>query len=293
MSAHQPLHIQDLVRVARIVAGDEDALNEFYGECSRRSEILARRARIPWQDRQDIAQNVILAALDQLQRGSYRAESKLETWLERIIQRKIADYFRKQRSGTVEGLDESDRSSLEIATTETSLTLSKKCDTLEIGKIEARVMVEEALLRLPVLYRAILVLNRIEGYTPKEISEMSNMPVRQVRNRLYTAQDKFRRIYLDERSPPVEKTIREPLLPPDAEHEGVTYARSTSYRLLAILLCSGAQSEDHGLLLRACRRIGQAFERIGEAVAGSSSRRMRVLPSGGRAVESGNARYRY
>lgn len=273
MPISQSLYLDDLARGARIIDGNEDALEEFYRECIRRTDVLGRRARIPWQDRQDIAHNSFFTAISQLERKLYRGESKLATWLEKIIHGKIAEYFRKQPPVIIENPDNPDSSGLEVGASETPLApvkaqnLAKLRDLDEAEKTETKIMVWETLGRMSVQHRTILVLNRCAGYTPTEISEMSNVPISQVRNRIYAAQDSFRRRYC-EQAPPAGKNICKALLSSETANEGDIHVKSRNYDSLAGMYRPGNQTQGYGLLLRACRRIGQTFDRIGQASIG-------------------------
>jgi RNA polymerase sigma factor (sigma-70 family) len=294
MSISPALYLDDLARVTRIVDGDEDALVEFYRECIRRTDVLGRRARIPWQDRQDIAHNSFFTAIGQLERKLYRGESKLMTWLERIIHGKIAEYFRKQPPVIIETLNNPDAPELGAGASETSLTpvkaqkLANLCDLGEVEKTEVKIMVWETLDRMSVQHRTVLVLNRCAGYTPKEISEMSNIPVNQVRNRIYAAQDSFHRYYF-EQAPPAGKKIYTPLPSSETDNEGDTHVKSRNYDSLTGVYRPGNETQDYGLLLRACRRIGRAFDRIGQAGVGGALARMRMLLAGSASVGPGSA----
>ena len=288
MSINQPPYLGDLARVARIVDGDKDAQDEFYRECVRRTGVLGRRARIPRQDHEDIAHEAFSTALDQMQRGLFRGDGKLTSWLEQIIRGKIAQHWRKQLPQRAESLDETDELLLESDRAETHLAATKRYETREIERIETRIMVEKVLRLMSQRDRAILILNRIERYTPKELSEMGNVPVSRVRNLIYAAQDRFRRVYF-EIAPQADMTNHKALLPPDTANEGDDHVKSRSYDSLAGVYCAGDQTQDYGLLLRACRRIGQAFNRIGQAGFGGAFARMRVLLAGGTAIRGGGA----
>lgn len=291
MPTHQlPLYPNDLALAARIVAGDEDALDWFSQECLRRSGVLARCSHVPRQDCEDIAQDALLTALDQMRRELYRGEGKLTSWLEQIIRGKIALYWRRQPHGAggLDRWDESKRGSVsDVALIDMSHTQEKRREEFAISKMEIGVAVWEALLQMSLLRRAILVLTRIEGYTPKELSEMCNMPVRRVRDILYAAQDEFQRIYLN-RSSDITKR-RKAILAPGAADEGVENAQSGDQRSRTGLRSAGTQSKDHGILLWACRRIGQALARRGKALIGRPFAQVRALLAGSSTIRVSSA----
>lgn len=54
------------------------------------------RARVPEADFKDVAQDVLVVALEQLRAGRFRADADLRTWLVAIAHRRIADYWRRR-----------------------------------------------------------------------------------------------------------------------------------------------------------------------------------------------------
>ncbi|MGH9848471.1 MAG: RNA polymerase sigma factor [Blastocatellia bacterium] len=59
-------HPDDLALVERIVGGDEEAAEAFGCQYQKRLAYLARRAGVPRQDCEDVAQEVWLAAVGQI-----------------------------------------------------------------------------------------------------------------------------------------------------------------------------------------------------------------------------------
>jgi len=258
MSIHRPQHPDDLTLVGRIVGGDEDAAQEFAQTYTKKFEYMARRAGIPHQDCQDVAQNALLDAFGQMRRRLYRGECKLATWLSRIIHGKIVEYYRKRPVGVIKRLDDGN---LEKEIAETPL--------MRAADAEIVVIVRETLLRMPALHRMILLLKRNEGYTLEEISRMSDMTVAQVGNRLYAAEEMFRRC-LGGRAQSVGNTNRRALLPGDTHRKGEPYARSIGHQARASLPGAGDQPVADGLLL-------WARQRIREPIGRGAFARMRVL----------------
>jgi RNA polymerase sigma-70 factor, ECF subfamily len=184
MSVLRPLYAEDLALVARIVNGEEAAAEEFARIYFERFVYLARRKGVPRQECQDVAQEALLAALSQMQRGLFRGESRLSTWLEHVLHGKALDYWRTQRSGAVVPLEELAGEDLD------SLVQALAAPTTASDLVLA---VRQALQTLPPQPRAILLLNRTYGYTLEEISRMLEMTRGQVGWRLTVAEDLFRR----------------------------------------------------------------------------------------------------
>lgn len=182
-------HPEDLELAARIVGGDEGAAEEFAREYTPRFRHLARRAGVPAQDCEDVAQEVFLAAFDQMQRGLYRGDSSLGVWLNSIVRGKIADYWRSRSHEVSEtGLRHIDGDDREPGEGSLEGYITRVADPALV------LSVREALEAMPTIYRAILLLQRSAGYTLAEIARALHLSIGQVSGRLYTSEEMFRRI---------------------------------------------------------------------------------------------------
>lgn len=200
-----PIFTDDLAFVARIVGGDEQAAEEFVSRYLPTFIYLARRAHVPAQDCQDVAQEICLAAMSQMRRMLFRGESQLTTWLSRIARGKIADYWQAHSAAgslIVSSIDE-----LEANGCLDGAMLAVKTD------FEIVLAVREALSEMLPLQRAVLLLNRSEKRSVAEICRMLGMTKAQVNGRLKQAEEKFRSCLRD------EAPVR-PLLPATVESEG-------------------------------------------------------------------------
>jgi len=199
MSSLKSVQPEDLALAACIIGGDEIAEEEFAQRFSERCRYLARRAGIPRQDCQDVAQEAMLAALDQMRRGVFRGDGQLGHWLARIVRGKAIDYWRKQHlplGVAVVPLDEPGEVHDAI-----------EAITSPMSDYELIACVHETLRTLPRQHRVILLLKRTEGFTLEEISRMLEMTTGQVSGKLYAAEEMFRR-GLSDAHPPGEKTAR-------------------------------------------------------------------------------------
>lgn len=182
-------HPEDLALVARIVGGDETAADEFAREYLPRFKHLAHRAGVPRQDCEDVAQEVFLAAFSQMQRGLFRGESSLATWLDRILRGMIANYWRTRPAEMVE-------SDLEDQNDSERVHPRRTLSTYHTREIDSALIttVRETLRAMPAPYRAILLLKRSAGCTLAEIARALQLTIGQVSSRLYTSEEMFRRI---------------------------------------------------------------------------------------------------
>lgn len=179
----------DLDLANAVAASDEAAANRFAEKFRPRLVYLARKRRVPSSDYEDVAHDALLAAIDQIRRGLFRGESKLGTWLERILSGKIADYWRHRKMkelpssfGEATDAEITDVASEELVYDQSDLVLS--------------LAVQEVLSKMSVKHRRILLLNQIDGYTTKEIGKMLGWPAGTVGRILAEAKIIFRNLVL-------------------------------------------------------------------------------------------------
>src|ERR1035441_10612658 len=165
----------------RIVAGDDDAVELLCERYQARFEFICHRRGVPRNDCPDVALEALAAAAFQIRDGRFRQESSLETWLRRILQFKIADYWRRKgrevASVAIESCDPG----------------GKGADVLvDARDPELPIAVEEALAALPDEHRLLLLLNAMEGYTTKEIAGLVGRSEGRGGALLAEAKDRFR-----------------------------------------------------------------------------------------------------
>lgn len=177
-----PTH-HDLELVKRIVAGEEKAAEEFEKKFKPRFEFLAMKARVPYEDWKDIAQDIFLTVIKQLKRGLYHGESSLGSWINTIVQRKIADYWRKRKTNDIDiiTLESEQEGALALIN---SIPAPTPDENVVIG-------VREALGRMPGELRTILILKWVVGLTIKGISEKTGLHMSKVKRRLDKAEALF------------------------------------------------------------------------------------------------------
>jgi RNA polymerase sigma-70 factor (ECF subfamily) len=123
-------------------------------------------------DAEDLVQETLARALE---RGSsFRGESGLATWLHRIAHNLAVDGFR--RRGREVDVDEvEDRWRDDDYTVDAEAVADRAHDRAEL---------EDALVHLPFALRAAVLLHDVEGWTVKEIAEMSEIGVPAAKQRL-------------------------------------------------------------------------------------------------------------
>lgn len=166
----------NLVAAAR--AGDEEAFGELFE--AHKDAVFAFVRRMGWsrEDADDIVQDCFVRAWRSL--GRFRGESKLSTWLCRIALNLCADRARSSgRSPDAQPVRTND----EFRASQAPLTEDRTV---------LRQALEEALARLPVTHRALVVLCEVMGFSNHEAAEMIGCSAVSARVRLCRARQRLR-----------------------------------------------------------------------------------------------------
>ena len=124
---------------------------------------------------EDLVQETLLRALERS--GTFRGESSLSTWLHRILHNLAIDQFRHDRedaSGDVER-------QVEEQWHDASYTVDA---AIVVGRAETHDELQDALVRLPVIYRTTVVLHDAEGMTVAEIADVQGIGLPAAKQRL-------------------------------------------------------------------------------------------------------------
>lgn len=100
------LDVSDEQLVERAKAGDRDAFFVLY---NRYLKLVYNRvkSRVPYQEAEDVTQDIFIAVLRSL--DNFEQRSKFSTWLYTIVNRQIADFYRKRyRRGEEQQVDFAD-----------------------------------------------------------------------------------------------------------------------------------------------------------------------------------------
>lgn len=135
---------------------------------------------------QDIVQETFLAALKSVSR--FRRQSKVYTWLCSIANKKVADFYRRQKREAKYRRKYQNSHAVELAQTYES-------EPLVLGTVESektRRAVQEMLSSLPLHYRQVLLLKYVEEMPVLEISLIMNRSPKSVEGLLTRARKELR-----------------------------------------------------------------------------------------------------
>jgi RNA polymerase sigma-70 factor (ECF subfamily) len=169
--------------VARAAAGDGAAFEILM---RRHNQLLFRTARSILRDdaeAEDALQDGYLRAWRAL--GSFRAESRLSTWLVRIVTNEALGRLRRAGAPTIP-LEEA-MTSLDPGTRAALTDAEDRGPERSAERAQVRSLVEARIDRLPDAYRTVFMLRGVQELTVEEVAEALDVPQATVRTRYFRA----------------------------------------------------------------------------------------------------------
>lgn len=170
---------------SRMARGDMQAFGELVSAYQQQVLNLAYRLLGDATTAEDIAQDVFVRAYKSA--GSFRGQSQLSTWLYRITVNLVLNYRRKRKWETLFAF-----AGAELRTGE--WPASNNRPDREAEQREREDIIQRALRRLPDGQRIVLVLHRWEGYSYKEIAEITGQTVGAVESKIHRAYKRLAKI---------------------------------------------------------------------------------------------------
>jgi RNA polymerase sigma-70 factor, ECF subfamily len=165
--------------IARVLADDGRAARELYDAHAPRVYRLVFRLCGDDELAQDFTQDVFIRAFGSLDR--FRGDSTLSTWLHRIAITVTSNGLRKVRQLR-------DRES-EL---DPDLSEGSAADESPPSEPHLRARLKAAVDALPEIYRTVLIMHDIEGYTHTQIANILHVPEGTCRRRLFAARGQLR-----------------------------------------------------------------------------------------------------
>jgi RNA polymerase sigma-70 factor (ECF subfamily) len=166
----------DAQLVARSLKDDHEAFGQLIDRHAAAIVNLGYRMVGNRAEAEDLAQETFLAAYKAL--STFRADAKFSTWLYRIAANKCKDWLRVKRPGQGQyDLDADESLDLYVAEERTpEVLLSQQQIAQEL---------EQAIQRLPPLYREAFVLKHVEGLSYEEMEEILGVNGDTLKMRVY------------------------------------------------------------------------------------------------------------
>ena len=168
------------VLLAGVVNRQEEALCAFDRGFRPKLLSFARKRGLSREDAEDVVQETLFAAIDQIQSGRFEGRASVHSWVISIFVRRCADMQRRNaHRGTV--------------------IVSSPCTEEAIdqtrgwwAEAEVRLRVREALLALPPRERLVLLLSKQQGLKAREIAPLLRLGLKTTKSILTRARKQFR-----------------------------------------------------------------------------------------------------
>lgn len=164
------MEYSDFDLISGVKNGDKDALSLLIRRWYPKVYKYCFKVTANEQDAYDITQDVFISVMQKIE--CFHIWHNFNSWLFTIAHNKCMDYFRMRKK-----VD---------STQELDVDLGDPSPALE-DQIAVSDTVEKALLQLPEVQRAVIVLHYFQQFTCKEIAHMTNAPLPTVKSRLSVA----------------------------------------------------------------------------------------------------------
>jgi len=171
--------------IARVRAGDGDAVAELASTYGPRVQQLAFRYLKNWEDAEEVTQDVILKVVRKI--DAFRGDAALSSWIYRITFNSAMSRLRSARFSRPLEVTESDiapdAGDGRAPARETADWSALADDEVHRGELRAKLV--EALVDLPAVYRVPVLLRDIQGLTTEEASAVLRVKTQTLKSRLH------------------------------------------------------------------------------------------------------------
>ncbi len=169
----------DATLVKLCLAGDAKAFEQIVDRYQKKIFNIALRIAADQDDAEDITQSVFVKAYERLE--TFDPKYKLFSWLYRIAMNESLNFVGQRQN--LQRLDDAEVS--KEPSPEETLDTAINSQT-----------VQDALMKLKLEHRAVIVLKHFQELSYREISYILDLPEKTVKSRLFTAREQLRRILL-------------------------------------------------------------------------------------------------
>ena len=176
MPPEQPRGPDDSILVARSLQQDHEAFGQLIDRHASVIVSVAYRMVGNRAEAEDLAQEAFLTAFKSL--STFRADSKFSTWLYRIAVNKCKDWLRVKRPGLgLYDVDADETLDIYVAEERTPEQL--------LSRQQVATELEQAIQRLPPLYREAFILKHVEGLSYEEMEAIVGVSGDTLKMRVY------------------------------------------------------------------------------------------------------------
>ena len=155
---------------------------------------LARRLMGNTEDAQDVSQEVAIKIYKNL--AKCKGEEFLQAWISRITHNACMDALRKRKGKHTDSLDEM----TEFDEGEAAKQIPDEDAGPEELLLQKEVseQIEDALARISVTYRSLIILRDVLGHSYEEVAEISGLALGTVKSRIFRGRAKLKEILLEQ-----------------------------------------------------------------------------------------------
>jgi len=164
--------------VEKLKRGDPDAVEQMYNaNVDRVYSLVFNQVDRNHEEAQEIVQETFIAAVKSVK--FFQVRSSISTWLYSIANRKIADFYRRKKR------EEKHRVGYDIESEKMS---DSSQSTAAHGETEDfNIVVRQALTKLPLHYRQVIIFKYVEGFPVSDIGEIMGRTAKSVEGLLTRA----------------------------------------------------------------------------------------------------------
>ncbi len=166
---------QDIEIVNKCLSGDGDSFEKLVTKYKKKIYNIAYRYTGNSEDALDVTQEVFIKAYNSLKQ--YDPKYKFSSWILKITTNYCLDLKKKKKLTTVE-------LNIDLDNNETSTS----AEDIYIHK-ENKELIANSINSLPDEYKILIILFHNQNHSYQEISEMLQLPLTKVKNRLYRARN--------------------------------------------------------------------------------------------------------
>ncbi|MGH9176067.1 MAG: sigma-70 family RNA polymerase sigma factor [Vicinamibacterales bacterium] len=176
--------------LARLRAGEDAAFEVLVRTYSPRLLIVARRIVGNDEDARDVIQDAFVSAFRNM--GRFAGDSRLSTWLHRIVVNTALMKLRTRRRKPEESIEPLLPSFLTDGHHAERFTVWRERADQELSRKETQAAVRRHIDELPERFRTVLLLRDIEGLSTEETARLLNTTANAVKIRLHRARQALR-----------------------------------------------------------------------------------------------------
>jgi RNA polymerase sigma-70 factor, ECF subfamily len=169
--------------IASILRGDTRVFHDLIRPYERSVYVMALSLLQNEADAEDAAQEAFLKAFRNL--ASFRGEAKFGTWLVSIALNEARSRIRSRKAAKLESLDEAPDGQGHVSPA--LLRDWREIPSQALERQEVRLILQEAIADLPIIYREVFLLRDVEELSVNESAETLGITVASVKVRLHRA----------------------------------------------------------------------------------------------------------